>query len=75
MKARNLLGGASFGPEKLKDIYQAFDDAWAAISPVVDNTPLAQEAARIKLANLILSVAKDENGGPPVRHQSSPPEE
>ena len=60
MKARTILGGTSYGPEKLKDIYQAFDDAWAAIGPLVDATPLAQEAARIKLANFILSVAKDE---------------
>jgi hypothetical protein len=60
MKARNLLSGASYGPDKLKDIYQAFDAAWAAIKPLVDDTPLAHEAARIKLANLILDVAKDE---------------
>lgn len=60
MKARTILGGASHGPESLKDIYQAFDDAWAAIRPLVDETPLAQEAARIKLANFILSIAKDE---------------
>jgi hypothetical protein len=60
MKARTILGGASYGPDRLKDIYQAFDDAWAAIGPLVDEAPLAQEAARIKLANFILSVAKDE---------------
>ncbi len=67
MKARTILGGASYGPESLKDIYQAFDDAWKAIRPLVDETPLAQEAARIKLANFILSIAKDER----VRLESS----
>lgn len=67
MKARTILGGASYGPERLKDIYQAFDDAWAAIRPLVDETPLAQEAARIKLANFVLSIAKDER----VRLESS----
>lgn len=61
MKARTILGGASYGPDRLKDIYQAFDEAWAAIRPLVDDAPLAQEAARVKLANLILGVAKDEN--------------
>lgn len=61
MKARTILGGASYGPDVLKDIYQAFDEAWAAIKPLVDDTPLAQEAARIKLANLILDVAKNED--------------
>lgn len=74
MKARNLLGGASYGPEKLKDIYQAFDEAWAAIKPLVDDTPLAHEAARIKLANLILGVAKDEGGSAPPQHQPGPPQ-
>lgn len=67
MKARTILGGASYGPVRLKDIYQAFDDAWAAIRPLVDETPLAQEAARIKLANFVLSIAKDER----VRLESS----
>jgi hypothetical protein len=64
MKARSILGGASYGPDKLKDIYQAFDEAWEAIKPLVDDTPLAHEAARIKLANLILDVAKDEGAQP-----------
>ena len=61
MKAQSLLRGASYGPDKLKTIYEAFDEAWAAIKPLVDDAPLAQEAARIKLANLILAVAKDED--------------
>jgi hypothetical protein len=60
MKARNLLSGAAYGPERLKDIYKAFDEAWRAIEPVVENTPLAHEAARLKLANMILSVAQSD---------------
>jgi hypothetical protein len=31
MKARQLIDCASYGPEELKVIEQAFDDAWAAI--------------------------------------------
>jgi hypothetical protein len=31
MKARQLIYCASYGPEELKVIEQAFDDAWAAI--------------------------------------------
>src|SRR5262249_27330899 len=31
MKARQLIDGASFGPEALKVIGQAFDDAWLAL--------------------------------------------
>ena len=59
MKAQSLLNGLAYGPERLKEIYEAFDKAWAAIKPLVQNAPLAQEAARLKLANMILAVAGD----------------
>jgi hypothetical protein len=40
-KARNLIDGASFGPEALKAIGEAFDAAWAAvISPILANVYL-----------------------------------
>jgi hypothetical protein len=61
MKARSLLNGSAYGPERLTEIYEAFDKAWAAIKPLVQDTPLAQEAARLKLANMILAVAADES--------------
>jgi hypothetical protein len=64
MKALNLIRSASYGPERLKQIYQAFDQAWEAIKPLVDDHPLAHEAARLELANAILSVAKDGLGDP-----------
>ena len=32
MKARALIDGASFGPDALKAIGRAFDDAWAQIA-------------------------------------------
>jgi hypothetical protein len=57
MKALHAIRQSSYGPERLKLIYQAFDDAWAAIKPLVDDNPLAQEAARLALANTILSIA------------------
>lgn len=66
MKARSLLSGAAYGPERLKDIYRAFDEAWEAIKPVLADSPLAHESARLKLANLILAVAepdKEAKGG------------
>jgi len=56
MKARQLLEGASYGPEALKIVCQAFDDAWKAISGNFGNDPADIEAARVKLANAILSV-------------------
>jgi len=34
MKARALIDGASFGPETVEAIRQAFDEAWVRIAPV-----------------------------------------
>jgi hypothetical protein len=59
MKALNLIRQSTYGPERLKQIYRAFDQAWEAIKPLVDDNPLAHEAARLTLANAILSVAKE----------------
>ena len=58
MKARQLIEGATFDPAQLKTIGQAFDDAWEHISPQVSARAEAIEAARYKLAHLVLSVAK-----------------
>jgi hypothetical protein len=58
----NLIRRSSYGPERLKQIYAAFDQAWDAIKPLVEDNPLAHEAARLTLANAILSVAKDDLG-------------
>ena len=58
MKARQMIEGASFDPAQLKAIGQAFDDAWEQIAPQISNRPGAIEAARLKLAHLVLSVAK-----------------
>ena len=57
MGAREQVGRASFGPEALKVIGQAFDDAWASIAPGVASNPLAVRATRLRLADAILSVA------------------
>jgi hypothetical protein len=64
MKARHLIGSSSFGPEALKGITQAFDDAWKSISANFGDNPLAIEAARLKLANIILALAQNEGGDP-----------
>jgi len=56
MKARSLGDGAAFGPEAVKAIGQAFDEAWAEIAGNFI-CPATEEAARLSLANAILSVA------------------
>jgi hypothetical protein len=60
MKAGKLIDGASFGPDALKAISQAFDAAWLEIAGNFGNDPQDIDAARLKLANAILSIADDD---------------
>jgi hypothetical protein len=57
MKARELIEGASYGPEALKAIGRAFDEAWVSIAGNFGDDEIA--AARLRLANAMLAVAKD----------------
>lgn len=59
MKARKLIEGAAYAPDELKAIGKAFDDAWEQIAPSVSTRPQAIEAARLKLANAVLGVARN----------------
>jgi hypothetical protein len=59
MRARQLIDGASFGPDALKAIGGAFDAAWAEISDTFRTDAI--EAARLKLANAVLSVASEDS--------------
>jgi hypothetical protein len=54
-----LIIGASFGPDALKVITQAFDEAWASIADQYQ-TPDQVEAARIRLAQAMLAVSNEE---------------
>jgi hypothetical protein len=58
MKARQLIDGASYGPDALKAIGQAFDEAWQTVAGNFDAD--TTEAARLRLANAILSVATED---------------
>jgi hypothetical protein len=57
MKARRFVGAASFGPDVLKVLFKAFDDAWEEIGPGVSNRANAVNAARLQLASIILKLA------------------
>jgi hypothetical protein len=59
MEARRLIGRASYGPETLKVLFQAFDEAWQTFAPSCGESPLSIHAGRLKLANAILSVARE----------------
>jgi hypothetical protein len=56
-KARALLDAASLGPEALKAVGQAFDEAWSEIASHFAHD--AVEGARLSLANALLSIADD----------------
>lgn len=50
MRARQLIDGAAFGPDALKAIGQAFDEAWAKIAGNFGNEPVDIDHARYRLA-------------------------
>jgi len=66
MKARKLIGGLQLGPEALKVIGQAFDEAWEEIAGNFGSDPQEIEAARLKLADAFLSVAHGDLPDPQV---------
>jgi hypothetical protein len=53
-----MLVDAAFGPDALKVITQAFDEAWTSIADQYKSAEQI-EAARVQLANAMLSVASD----------------
>ena len=61
MKARHLIDGAAFGPETLKAVGEAFDQAWAQIAGNFPDSPSQIENARLRLAEAILSVATEDS--------------
>ena len=57
MRAHKLIRGATFEPEALKVIGQAFDEAWQEIAGNFGSDPQEIEGARLKLANAFPFVA------------------
>ena len=61
MKARLLIDNAAYGPEALKAMRQAFDEAWLTIAGNFGNDPHDIEKARLRLADALLSVACEDS--------------
>lgn len=59
MKTRVLTDGAYYGPEALKAMGRAFDAAWVSIAGNFGDSQ--KEAARLRLANALLSIADDDS--------------
>ena len=57
MKARIILESAALGPDQLRIASQAFDAAWQDLAPRYSTE--AVEAARERLANIVLSLLPD----------------
>ena len=61
MKARQLIADSSYGPDTLKVLFQAFDEAWKVVAPRTGQGEMVVEAARLKLASIVLTVATSES--------------
>jgi hypothetical protein len=61
MIARSMITGAAFGPDAMKVVGQAFDEAWDQIAGSFGGDPTSIERARIRLAEALLSLATDES--------------
>jgi hypothetical protein len=59
MQSRKLIDSSSLGPNALRLVYQAFDDAWSEIAS--DYSADQAEAAKIRLELALLSVANDDS--------------
>jgi hypothetical protein len=61
MKAHSLIDRAAYGPEALKAIGQAFDEAWDCIAGNFGDDPASLELGRALLAEAMLSVASEDS--------------
>jgi hypothetical protein len=62
MKARRLIEGSTFGPETMKVVSQAFDQAWAKIEEHFRGEGERHvEEARLRLAHAVLVVAREDS--------------
>ena len=59
MRARRIIEGAAFGPDVLKVVRRAFDDAWTSIEPMF--TPGEHDDAREALALAVMSAARNDS--------------
>jgi len=61
MRAAKILAGCTYGPETVKTIGKAFDDAWANMAEHFAGDAKRAEAARERLAHAVLIAAKEDS--------------
>ena len=64
MRVANILAGCTYGPETLKTIGKAFDDAWDVIADHFAEDAQRAEAARERLAHAVLIAATEDSRDP-----------
>jgi hypothetical protein len=50
MKPRQIIENAAFGPEALKIVFEAYDEAWKCIEGNFGGNPATAEAARSRIS-------------------------
>ena len=71
MNAKRMISGASYGPEALKAVGQAFDEAWLQIAGNFGDEPGDIEKARLRLARALLSIAHEDSRDVGVLRQAA----
>ena len=64
MKARRLIESSTYRPERLRVIFDAFDQAWTEIAPNFGSEPRTIEDARLRLAHACLIVSREDSVDP-----------
>jgi hypothetical protein len=71
VKAQQMISGASYGPEALKALGQAFDEAWLQIARNFGDDPVDIQKARVRLAGALLSIAHEDSRDVEVLRQAA----
>jgi len=66
-----MIDAASYGPEALKVLGQAFDEAWFQIAGNFGEDPADIEKARLRLARALLSITHEDSRDVGVLRQAA----
>jgi len=68
---KQIISGASYSPDALKAIGQAFDEAWFQIAGNFGDEPADIDKARLRLARALLSIAHEDSRDVGVLRQAA----